>query len=175
MLRPPPNYLLLLWVVFFSPSASAQTEFPKEFIAHLRLHSGMVSHPATGSPLFLGGLQVIPQVTLVPGSLRGGLAAGAFYSAKHLEGSVGPTVSLLLKDFKAGFFGTLGNLHLNADHLWGTGGQRLLGGGLNLDVLNKLVVGLSAHRDYRLNNWWIQSGIAVRLSKTRVPKETFPN
>jgi hypothetical protein len=175
MLRLLPNCLLFVWVAFFSPSASAQTEFPKEFIAHLRLHSGMVSDPGTGSPLFLGGLQVIPQVTLVPGSLRGGLAAGAFYSAKHLEGSVGPTLSLLLKEFKGGFFGSLGNLHLNADHLWGTGGQRLAGGGLNLDLLNKLVVGLSAHRDYRLNNWWIQSGIAFKISKTPVPKETFPN
>ncbi len=166
---------MLVLLATGSVRAYSQTEFPKETIVHVRLHSGMVSNPQTGSPLFVGGLQVIPQVTLVPGRLRGGLSAGGFYSAKQVEGSFGPTVSLLLRSFKGGFFGTLGNVHLNADHLWGTGRQRLAGGGLNLDLLNKLVVGLSAHRDYRLNNWWVQSGIAIRISKAPVPKESFPN
>jgi len=66
-------------------------------------------------------------------------------------------------------------LHINLDHLWGTDSQHLAGGGINLDLLNKLIVSLSAHRDYKLANWWIQTGIAFRISKTKQPKETFPN
>jgi hypothetical protein len=156
-------------------SALSQTEFPKEFIAHLRLHSGMITGAGNTPDIFVGGLQVIPQFTLVEHKVRGGIVAGAAYSYKKLSGMFGPTVSLNIKEFKGGHFGSLGNLHINADHLWGTNEQRLLGGGLNLDLLNKLIVSLSAHRDYHLNNWWIQSGIAFRISKVKQPKETFPN
>jgi hypothetical protein len=86
----------------------------------------------------------------------------------------GPTISYKIIEFKGGHFGSLGNLHISLDHLWGTDKQRLVGGGINLDLLNKLVVSLSAHRDYKLSNWWIQSGIAFRISKVKQPKETFP-
>lgn len=157
-----------------SVAAAAQTEFPKEFIAHLKLSTGLISRPSSPG-LFVGSLQVIPQYTLVPHRLRGGLVAGAFYSARKGDGLLGPTVSLKLSEFTGGYFGSLGNLHLNAEHLWGSNSQRLVGGGLNLDLLNKLIVGLSYHRDYHFgSNWW-QSAIAFRLSKVKKPKETFPN
>ena len=168
------------WIVssFFIISSiytSAQTEFPNEFIMHLRLHSGMITYKKPAADIFVGGLQLVPQVTLVEHRLRGGLVAGGFYANSDLHGLLGPTISLKLTEFKGGYFGSIGNVHLNLDHLWGTDEQRLAGAGINLDLLNKLVVSLMAHRDYRLNNWWIQSGIAFRLSKVKQPKETFPN
>ena len=46
---------------------------------------------------------------------------------------------------------------------------------INLDLLNKLVVSLTAHRDYKWDQWWLQTGIAFRISKVKKPKETFPN
>ncbi|HZH94364.1 MAG TPA: hypothetical protein VEY06_00705, partial [Flavisolibacter sp.] len=100
-------------------SALSQTEFPKEFIAHLRLHSGMITGAGNTPDIFVGGLQVIPQFTLVEHKVRGGIVAGAAYSYKKLSGMFGPTVSLNIKEFKGGHFGSLGNLHINADHLWG--------------------------------------------------------
>jgi len=167
-------YALLSCSFFFSIISFSQTEFPSEFIAHIRLHSGMITYNNNAPELFIGGLQVIPQFTLVPNKLRGGLVAGGFYAYNEINGLFGPTISYKITEFKGGHFGSLGNLHINLDHLWGTDKQHLAGGGINLDLLNKLVVSLSAHRDYKLNNWWIQSGIAFRISKTKQPKETFP-
>lgn len=172
MLRQIKTFLLSV-LCFSSITATAQTEFPKEFIAHVRLHSGMITSP--GADLFVGGLQIVPEYTLIEHKLRGGVIAGAFYSYSKINGLFGPTLSLKLTEFKGGHFGSLGNLHLNFDHLWGTDKQRLAGAGINLDLLNKLVVSLTAHRDYKWNQWWIQTGIAFRISKVKKPKETFPN
>ncbi len=167
---------VLFACLFFAGTAStAQTEFPKEFITHVRLHSGLATAPKSGPDLFVGGLQLVSQVTLVPYHLRGGLTGGGFYTNNRLYGSLGPTISVKIKSFEGGHFGSLGNLHLNFDHLWGTGRQRLAGGGFNLDLLNKLVVSITGHRDYRLKQWWLQSGIAFRISKVTPAKETFPN
>jgi len=160
---------------FSSLPAFGQTEFPKEFIAHARVQSGLATAPGNNPDLFVGGVQLVAQQTILAYRLRGGLTGGFFYTNTQLHGTAGPTISLKLMDLKGGEFGSLGNLHLTLDHLWGTGQQRLLGGSLNLDLLNKLVVGLSAHRDYRLQNWWLQSGIAFRVSKVKKPPETFPN
>jgi len=168
-------YCLLLYSLVSSITSFSQTEFPKEFITHIRLHSGMITYSNSEPELFVGGLQVIPQFTLVPNKLRGGLVAGAFYTDNNINGLFGPTISYKIAEFKGGHFGSLGNLHINLDHLWGTDEQQLAGGGINLDLLNKLIVNLSAHRDYKLANWWIQCGIAFRISKTKQPKETFPN
>jgi hypothetical protein len=174
MLRNFKAYTFLLCFICSCSAIFGQTEFPKEFIAHIRLHSGMITYPDNAPELFVGGLQLIPQVTLVPYKLRGGVVAGAFYSYNSINGMFGPTISYKITEFKGGHFGSLGNLHINLDHLWGTDKQHLAGGGINLDLLNKLVVSLSAHRDYKLSNWWIQSGIAFRISKVKQPKETFP-
>lgn len=166
----------LLFSLFFTCFiCSAQTEFPKEFITHVRLHSGMTTNSGSTPDIFVGGLQIVPQVTLVEHKLRGGIVIGGFYSYKEINGLLGPTVSWKITEFKGGHFGSLGNIHLNFDHLWGTDKQRLAGVGINLDLLNKLVVSLSTHRDYKLDNWWIQSGIAFRISKVKKPIETFPN
>ena len=154
-------------------TTAQQTEFPKEFIAHVRLHSGMIISP--GADLFVGGLQIVPEYTLIEHKLRGGVVVGGFYSYSEINGLFGPTLSLKLTEFKGGHFGSLGNLHLNFDHLWGTDKQRLAGAGINLDLLNKLVVSLTAHRDYKWDQWWIQTGIAFRITKVKTPKETFPN
>jgi hypothetical protein len=174
MLRSFKAYTFLLCFICSCTVSIGQTEFPKEFIAHIRLHSGMITYPGNAPELFVGGLQLIPQVTLVPYKLRGGVVAGAFYSYNKINGAFGPTISYKITEFKGGHFGSLGNLHINLDHLWGTDKQHLAGGGINLDLLNKLVVSLSAHRDYKLSNWWIQSAIAFRISKVKQPKETFP-
>ena len=78
---------------------------------------------------------------------------------------------LQLKTFNANLqganVGSFGNLNLLVDHLWGTGKQRLLGGGIILDAGNLVTFGLTAHRDYGLNNWWFQSEVAIRISKKR--------
>lgn len=144
-------------------------EFPKkEFIMHLRAHSGMVTNFKGSSPdLFVGGVQLVPQFTVVENRVRMGVVAGGIYTSKKIYGLIGPTASLKLTNISLKGFGSAGNLHLTVDHLWGTGKQRLFGGGLFADILNKIVVGVDMHRDYNLNSWWFQGSVAFRISKVK--------
>lgn len=143
-------------------------EFPKnEFIMHLRLHSGMTSNFKSSPDLFTGGIQLVPQFTIVENHLRIGIIGGGFYTAKKMQGLFGPTLSLKLKTIALKNFGSGGNINVSMDHLWGTGKQQLVGGGLNVELLNLIVVGTSLHRDYKNNNWWLQGSIALRISKVK--------
>ena len=142
-------------------------EFPQGFIMHLNLQSGIVTSFNNAPELYTGGVQLVPQYTLITNLLRGGAIADAFYTSKNLQGAIGPTLSIKLTTFYAGKFGSIGNLNLSFDHLWGTGSERLFGGGINVDLVNKFVLSLSLQRDYNLDTWWIQSGLAFKISKTK--------
>jgi hypothetical protein len=153
----------------FAINAAAQqdVEFPKEFIMHLKLHNGMVTNFTHAPDQYVGGIQLVPQYTLVVNKIRGGIVADAYYTGKKMGAAFGPTVSFKLKSIKAGLFGGAGNIHLDIDHLWGTNKERLFGGGINADILNRIVIGFSAHRDYNLNTWWLQNTVAFRISKLK--------
>lgn len=169
------RYLLpLILYCFITVCAPAQdTEFAKGFIIHAGLHSGMISAFNRSPELYVGGFQLIPQYTFVPGKLRAGIVAGGFYAAKHFEAQLGPTISVKLKTFNAGPMGSAANIHVSANHLWGTGEQKLIGGGIHADILNRLVLGITAHRDYAFNTWWLQSALAIRISPTKKTREIF--
>jgi hypothetical protein len=147
--------------------AQQDTEFPKEFIMHLRLHNGMVTNFKLAPDAYVGGIQLVPQYTLVKNKIRGGVIADVYYAGKKIQAAVGPTVSFKLKNFSLKPFGSAGNLHLSLDHLWGTNKERLIGGGINADIGNRLVLALTAHRDYNLNSWWFQNTVAIRISKVK--------
>ena len=161
--------LLINLLISFSYAVAAQDpEFAKGFIMHLRLHNGVVTNFHGGaSDEYVGGISLIPQVTLIDHKLRGGIIADGFYGGKKFQAAFGPTVSLKLKSIKAGPLGSAANIHLNFDYLVGTEKERLIGGGINADVLNWIIIGLSAHRDYNLNTWWFQNSVAIRLSKIK--------
>lgn len=109
----------------------------------------------------------MPQYTLVPGKLRGGIIADAFYTGKKFQAAFGPTLSIKLKSLHAGPLGTAANIHVNFDYLVGTQKERLIGGGINADILDRVVIGLSVHRDYNLNTWWLQNSVGIRISKVK--------
>jgi hypothetical protein len=137
---------------------------------HVKLGGGMVTNFHSTQPdVFVGGFGIAPQYTLLQNKLRGGLLGEIFYTGKKLQAGIGPTVSWKLANFNLSKFGSGGNIHISFDHLWGTGGQRLFGGGVNVDLLNLIVLGLSVHRDYALNTWWVRSGFGIRLSKVKQP------
>ncbi len=169
-----PCFLLTIALCCFTLKGITQdTEFTRGFIFHAKLHSGMISNFHRGADLYVGGVQLVPQVTIVPGKLRGGVIAGAFYAAKNFEGQFGPTISVKLKTINAGPFGSAANIHLTGDHIWGTGKQKLTGGGIHVDLLNKLVLGITAHKDYEFHTWWLQSSLGLRLSRIKKTSEPF--
>lgn len=172
-----PILFLLLSLFAFSPIIHAQNdpEFKKGFITHLELFNGLRSNFRLGNEPFIGGLQITPQYTIAPSHLRAGLKAGFFYTNQRMQTLLGPTLSLKLKSFKAGVFGTAGNVHLSMDHLWGSNKQRLFGGGIHLDLLNKIVLGPQLHRDYNLNDWWIQFKVGYKIGRQAKVNEPFNN
>ena len=164
----------LMLSFYFTSTAQTDPEFPQEFIMHIKLHNGMVTNFGGASPdLYTGGVQLIPQYTIIAHLLRVGIVADGFYTSKKLQASAGPTASIKLKTFRVKPFGSAGNLFLNIDHLWGTQQQRLLGGGINADLGNKIVIALSAHRDYNLNTWWLQNSLSLRISKVKKRSSPF--
>lgn len=168
--------LNLLCLLFFIQVAAAQRtdpEFPPGWIMHARLHNGLLTKMHSSTDRYAGGLQVLPQYTIVPHKLRTGITAGVFYADHKVQALAGPSLAWKIKTLHASFFGSAGNLHLSADHWWGTRGQFLAGGSLNLDIGNLLILGLSAHRDYRRGDWWLQQTLAVRISRKKVEKEPF--
>jgi len=143
-------------------------EFPKnEFIMHVKLHNGMVTNFKSMPDLYVGGIQLVPQYTVIANRLRLGIIADAFYTDKKVQAAAGPTLSFKLATINVKKFGSGGNINLSLDQLWGTGHQRLFGGGINIDLLNFIVAGISMHRDYYLNSWWIQGNFGFRISKVR--------
>lgn len=165
--------LILLLCLCTSTYAQTDTEFPKGFIMHTKLHSGMVTNFHSGTDAYVGGIQLVPQFTVVEHKLRVGAIAGGFYTGQKLQVMIGPTASFKLKTINAGVFGSAANIHISADHLWGTEKQQLVGGGIHVDLLNKLVIGFTAHRDYHLNTWWFQESIGIRISRKKTVKDKF--
>jgi hypothetical protein len=166
---------ILIVCMFFMQENFAQkdTEYPKGFIMHAKLHNGMVTNFKSGADLYVGGIQLVPQFTVVENKMRAGVVAGAFYSGKALEGQFGVSTSVKLKTLKALVFGSAANVNLSAEHLWGTGKQKLIGGGINLELLNLLVLSLTTHRDYEYKTWWLQTSIGIRISKKKKMREPF--
>jgi hypothetical protein len=164
----------MLCLLSFKATAQSDPEFPKEFIMHVKLHNGMVTNfKGTAPDVYIGGIQLIPQYTFVEHKIRGGAIADVYYTGKKIQAAFGPTISFKLKTFHAAPFGSAGNLHLSIDHLWGSNKERLLGGGINVDVGNKIVLGLTVHRDYNLNTWWLQNTLGIRISKVKKTPEPF--
>ncbi len=161
------TFLIFFCLSAASLSAQTDTEFPKEFIMHLKLHNGMVTNFTNAPDVYVGGLQLMPQYTIIKNKIRGGVIADGYYTGKEFNAAFGPTLSFKLKTIKLAPFGTGGNIHINIDHLWGTNKERLLGGGINIDIANKIVLGLTAHRDYNLNTWWFQNTLGLRISKVK--------
>lgn len=165
------NFFFVIFLTSIQTDAVAQSdpEFPKGFIMYAKFHTGMVTNFTHYPDLYTGGLQLASQVTVIPHLLRAGAISGVFYTNKNMDVEIGPSLSIKLKTFKANLqgaqVGSVGNINLLIDHLWGTGKQRLFGGGIILDLGNLLTVGIISHRDYNLKTWWFQVEVGIRISK----------
>jgi len=153
--------------------AQNDPEFPKGFIMYAKLHNGMVTNFKSAPDLYVGGVQLVPMFTVLEHKLRAGIVADGFYTDKKLQVATGPILAWKIKTINAGVFGSAANINLTFDHLWGTEDERLVGAGINADLLNLVLLGITAHRDYNLNTWWFQSSIGIRISKKPKTKEPF--
>lgn len=154
-------------ILFFSAAAQTDTEFPKGWVMYLQSQLGTTTHSTSSPDLFLSSLRLSPQMTVVPGYLRLGATAAAVFNNKRADGTFGPNLVVKLASVNVQQLGSLLNLQLQLEHLWGTGKQKLLGGLLHAELGQLLIIGLSMHRDYGLNDWWFQGGIGYNLLRKK--------
>ncbi|MEP6713297.1 MAG: hypothetical protein ABJA37_12805 [Ferruginibacter sp.] len=169
--------LTLILFTCFSFSAPAQkkndTEFQKGFIVLLKVNNGFVTNFHSAPDLYTGGLGLNPQVTAIEHCLRLGANAGFAYTNKKFSGLFGPMAALKIKNFDLKNLAGLANLQLIAEANWGTDKQQMAGGGLGLEILQKLQLNFTAQRDYNLNSWWLQVHIGLQLNKKKIPADEF--
>lgn len=164
---------LMCLCISIAVQAQNDPEFPKGFIMHLNWQQGLQTNFSNTPDLYVTALQAIPQFTVLPGRLRMGAAVGFYYTKKQMLLSAGPLVTYKLKTFNAGQFGSLANVNLRVEHLWLPKQNYLAGAGLQLDLLNKIVVGVMAHRAYKINEWWFQLVLGYRISRLKKVIEPF--
>jgi len=168
--------LFLICIIHWLPTIGQQadTEFTKDWLLTARLTNGAITNfKSTAPDLYTGGVGLNTQFTIVPGLLRLGANAGAVYNDKKISGLFGPVAALKLKTFATKNFGSLANMHLIAEANWGTNKQQMAGGGLGFEILQLVHIGITAQRDYKWNNWWLQSSIAIRLNKFKQEEDKY--
>jgi hypothetical protein len=165
--------LLLFSFTGYSQRNADDTEFRKGWATYLKLDNGLISNFHSLPDLYVGGLQINPQVTIVEHKLRIGATAGMVYANKKIAGLFGPSVAFKLKSFNLKNLAGLANLQLMAEHNWGTEKQRLAGGGIGLELLQKAMLIFTVHRDYNLNTWWLQTHVGIRLKKNKNKEPEF--
>ena len=158
--------LLLSGFSFCAFAQQSPTEFTKGMVLNLELLQGFTK--AKSAPeLYLADLRLSPQWTIAPGVLRAGVTGGLFYSNSNVSGFGGPSVALHLKTVNAGQMGSLLNLQLVLEHLWGTDKQRLLGGGFRTEIGKKLLLSILSHRDYHLDYWNLEFGVGINFLRKK--------
>lgn len=156
----------------FLKAQNTDTQFPRAWELHLRLQNGMITNFHSAPDLYAGGLVFAPQYGVIPHKLRLGAVGGFIYAGKKMNALFGPSAALKLKSLETKLFG-IGNIHLSAEHLWGSNKISLVGGGPYVELAHRLLLGLTAHRDYRNNTWWFQSQIAIKLNKMKTDDQDF--
>ncbi|GAA0523504.1 hypothetical protein [Chitinophaga japonensis] len=169
--------ILLPACVFFSgilfPAITASQEFPKGWVFPLEIGQGAVTAFDHTPDLYLGSLSFTPQYTLITGRLRTGATVAGAYTGKRVYGIAGPHLAVLLTDQPRVLNSTVLNVQLTAEHCWGTGEQRLAGGGLTAELGQLATFSLKALRDYRLGAWWLSAGLGVHLFSKKPSDNPF--
>ena len=163
--------LLLLWCICLQGKAQQPPlEFEKGSVLNLELLQGF-SKAKKLPELYLADLRLSPQWTLVPGLLRAGVVGGLLYNNTKLAAFAGPNAAINIKTIKTkpgSLNGSLANMQLLLEHLWGTEKQRLLGGGIRTEVGKMLLLSLLTHRDYNLNYWNVEFGVGINFIRKKL-------
>lgn len=154
--------------------AQNDPEFPKGTVLYLSLQQGKTTTFNSSPELWVGGFGISPQFTVIPQRLRLGATGEFSYTNKQGSGLFGPRVALKVKTLKTEPLGSILNFQLQAEHLWGTRNQRLVGGSFTVEIFQLFSVHLSSHRDYKHDQWWFRGGIGVNVIHKKKSGSTDP-
>lgn len=160
--------LVLTFTIGFSVFAQSDqdTEFTKGYIFPVSINSGMITQFNNTPELFTGSLSINPQWTVVENLMRVGPSAGLAYGGNEVSGLFGVSVAIKVTTWD-NIMGSFANIYVQPNAQWGTEDQQLLGLALGIEVFKRIHIQLRCDRDYNLNNWQIQSGVAYNLFKTK--------
>jgi hypothetical protein len=152
-------------------------EFPKGWVLPVELGQGLRALPLS-DPLYLASLNIAPAYTLIEGRLRFGGNLGVFYTSRRLDGLAGPRLAYNLYDKGQILNSSLYNVQLFGEHLWGFHQQKLLGGGVALEVGQQAVISLRAYRQYvggasATQAWWFQTTVGINLFRKKKSDDPF--
>ena len=152
-------------------------EFPKGWVFPVELGQGFRALPSS-DPLYLASLNFAPAYTLVEGRLRLGGNLGVFYTSRRLDGLAGPRLVYNLYDKGQFMQSSLYNVQLFGEHLWSFDQQKLLGGGVALEIGQLAVISLRVYREYDgvpadVRAWWFQITIGLNLFKKKKSNDPF--
>ena len=159
--------IFVFTLMILCAAAQNNPEFPRGAVLYLQAKDGMVTRFSPSPELFVASLGINPQVTVVPGYLRVGGTAEGDYTSKKVEGLFGPNIAVRLATLSAKNLGSILNLQLQLDHLWGTNSRRLIGGSLQTEIGQAFQIIISAHRDYGYNTWWFRGGIGYNIIRKK--------
>ena len=149
------------------------TEFKKGYIGLLKINNGLITNFHTSPELYVGGITLNPQFTVIEHKLRLGANAGFVYSGNKISGIFGPMLAYKIKSINLKTLAGLANIHVLLEANWGTNKQQLFGGGIAIEALQKLHIAFTAQRDYKLNSWWFQTHIGIPIFKTKEKGDDF--
>ena len=158
----------------FSFSSLYAQEFPKGGVLYLEALQGASTRFNKQPDLYVANFQLSPQLTLIPGRLRLAGTGGLLFHQKNIFGTYGGGLNWKLAAINIDPFGSLFNVQLQLQQLFGTGGQKLVGGGIKAELGQIALAGVSVHRDYARNNWWLQAGIGYNLLRRKRNKPADP-
>jgi len=173
------RHLLIISGLFVCSQSLRAQEFPKGWVLYGEGLQGISTNFGAAPDLYTGSLELSPMTTVVESHLRLGGVAGLLFTNKKLDGIFGPRLAWKLKDFTVSEFGSVANLQLQLEAIWGTSNQRLIGGGPKLEIAKFVTIGITAHRDYHLNDWWFRLGVGYNFlhkKRSSTPHDPFdPN
>lgn len=157
----------ILVSLLFSTILYAQEEFSKGWVMYLEGMQGASTRFHAEPDTYVGNLQLSPQVTVIPNHVRFAAITGLAFNNKNIYGTYGAGINWKLATLNFNPLGSLLNLQVQLQHLWGTGHQKLFGGGFKAEAGKLILLGITAHRDYSLNQWWLQAGIGLNLLRKK--------
>ncbi len=136
-------------------------EIGRGFVLPVTFGQGFRSSSNMDAELYLATVRTQPSITLPGNKVRLGLTGLGTYANPGVDVVLGPAAALRLYT-KNTDFGTLFNVQLTAEALWGTSATKLWSGGFLVE-LNPVLFSFRFFREYEHRENWLEAGIGVNL------------
>jgi hypothetical protein len=136
-------------------------EIPRGFVMPVELSQGFRVPEGATNQLYLAALRIEPMYAFLGNNMRGGVAASAEYTNPQLDWFIGPRLSYRLIS-NMGAVGSLYNVQVCTEALWGTRDHKLWGLGLVVEG-DPIIFSVRGSHEYEFKEFWFEASIGVNL------------